>query len=49
MPIMQCIKNGKRGWKYGKSGACYTGPGARAKAAKQAKAIKASQKKRGKS
>jgi hypothetical protein len=45
MPVMRCIKNGKSGWKYGKSGACYTGPGARAKAAKQGRAIKSSQSK----
>jgi hypothetical protein len=48
MPLMQCTKAGKRGWKYGKSGACYTGAGARAKAAKQGKAIKSSQSKKGK-
>ena len=40
MPIMRCTKNGKSGYKYGASGHCYTGAGARAKAAKQGKAIK---------
>ncbi len=24
MPIMGCVKNGKPGFKFGKSGACYT-------------------------
>lgn len=39
MPIMPCQKNGKNGVKYGKSGTCYIGLGARKKAAKQAAAI----------
>ena len=43
MPVMRCTKGGKSGYKYGKSGTCYTGPGARAKAAKQGRAIKTSQ------
>lgn len=41
MPLMRCTKDGKQGWKYGKSGKCYTGSGARAKAEKQGKAIEA--------
>jgi len=43
MPIKKCQSGGKSGFKYGDSGKCYTGKGARAKAAKQAAAIKASQ------
>lgn len=42
MPIMRCQKNGKSGFKYGESGACYTGPGAREKAKKQGQAIEIS-------
>jgi uncharacterized protein with gpF-like domain len=40
---MQCQFNGQPGYKFGKSGKCYTGPGARKKAAQQGQAIKASQ------
>lgn len=43
MPIKSCTKNGKSGFKYGDSGACYTGEGAKAKAEAQMRAIKASQ------
>ncbi len=43
MPIMSCSKGGKSGYKWGKNGHCYTGSGARAKAAKQGRAIKSSQ------
>lgn len=35
MPLMECTVNGKKGWKYGKNGKCYTGPGAKKKAIKQ--------------
>lgn len=42
MPIQSCTKNGKSGYKYGDSGTCYTGPGARKKAAKQGAAIEIS-------
>jgi len=45
MPLMRCTINGKKGWKWGKSGKCYL---SKAKAAKQGRAIKASQSKRGK-
>ena len=45
MPVMRCTKEGKSGWKWGKSGHCYIGLGAKAKAAKQGRAIKS---KRGK-
>lgn len=43
MPVKKCTKNGETGWKYGDDGKCYTGKGAKAKAEKQGKAIKASQ------
>lgn len=42
MPIKKCTKDGKSGFKYGDSGTCYTGPGARKKAAKQGQAIEIS-------
>ena len=41
MPFMECTENGKSGWKYGESGKCYTGEGARARAGKQAAAMHA--------
>jgi len=42
MPIQKCkLKGGKSGWKWGKSGKCYS---KRSDALKQMKAIKASQK-----
>ncbi len=43
MPIMRCQIKGKSGWKFGKSGKCYTGPQGKAKAAAQGRAIKARQ------
>lgn len=42
MPVQRCTKNGKRGWKWGSSGTCYTGRGAKAKAARQGRAAYAS-------
>lgn len=42
MPVQRCTKNGKSGWKWGSNGKCYVGNGAKAKAAKQGAAIKAS-------
>jgi len=42
MPIKQCISKGKNGKKWGTSGKCYIGTGAKAKAKKQGQAIKAS-------
>jgi hypothetical protein len=39
MPIKQCIINGKRGWKYGDMGTCYTGPNGKQEAIKQGIAI----------
>lgn len=35
MPIKKCKQDGKNGWKYGDSGKCYTGPGAKKKAIRQ--------------
>ena len=46
MPLMKCKSGGKSGWKYGESGKCYTGEGAKAKAARQGRAIEASKSKR---
>jgi hypothetical protein len=46
MPIKSCtLPNGKKGYKYGDSGKCYA---SRKDALRQAAAIKASQKRRGK-
>jgi len=47
MPIKRCSSKGRKGYKYGDRGKCYTGPSAKAKAAKQGRAIKASQARRG--
>lgn len=47
MPIKPCSKGEKKGYKYGDSGKCYTGKGAKAKATKQGRAIKSSQNRRG--
>jgi phage replication-related protein YjqB (UPF0714/DUF867 family) len=41
MPIQRCQSKGKSGYKYGKSGKCYTGPQGKKKAQKQAQAIHA--------
>ena len=43
MPVKRCTSRGKPGYKWGDKGKCYTGPGARVKAAKQGRAIKANQ------
>ena len=45
MPVQRCTKQGKGGYKFGESGTCFIGPGARAKAARQGRAIKARQNK----
>lgn len=42
MPVKRCTKDGKAGYKYGDSGTCYTGPGAKEKAIKQGQAIEIS-------
>lgn len=39
MPLKKCQKDGEDGYKWGDSGVCYTGPGARKKALKQGAAI----------
>lgn len=39
MPLQKCTDNGKSGYKWGDSGHCYTGPGAKKKALKQGQAI----------
>ena len=39
MPLKRCQHNGKKGWKWGDSGKCYIGPGAKKKAIKQGVAI----------
>ena len=46
MPVKSCRSKGKSGKKYGSKGKCYTGPGAKSKAAKQGRAVKASQSRR---
>jgi len=43
MPVERCTINGKRGYRWGKSGKCYTGPDAKEKALKQGRAIKSKQ------
>lgn len=45
MPIKSCGGGGK---KYGEKGKCYKGKGAKAKAERQMRAIKASQSRKGK-
>ena len=42
MPIKACSISGKRGWKFGRSGKCYTGVSGKARAKRQMKAILAS-------
>lgn len=48
MPVMTITKKGKTCHKYGKKGRVYCGKGSRAKAARQGRAIKVSQHRRGK-
>lgn len=40
MPLQQCEKDGKSGWKYGE-GTCYTGENAKKRAERQGRAIQA--------
>ena len=47
MPVKSCSKNGKSGYKWGDSGNCYTGPGAKKKALKQGVAIEKNKQKKG--
>jgi len=39
MPLMKCKRDGESGWKWGKSGFCYTGKGAKEQALRQMRAI----------
>ena len=39
MPVQQVVKNDQTGYRFGQSGHVYYGPGARAKAALQERAI----------
>jgi len=48
MPVMECTSGGKSGFKWGNSGKCFTGKGARNRALKQGLAISFSQKRKGK-
>ena len=41
MPCHECMDKGKRGWKWGSKGKCYTGPGAKAKCERQGRAAHA--------
>jgi hypothetical protein len=43
MPVKKCQSSGKAGYKYGDSGKCYTGAGAKKKAIKQGLAVARSQ------
>jgi hypothetical protein len=42
MPLLKCEINGKPGWKWGKSGKCFSGSDGRQKALEQGRAIEAS-------
>ncbi len=42
MPVHSCQSGSKSGFQWGDSGKCYTGPGAKSKAEKQAAAIHSS-------
>lgn len=44
MPLKRCSNNDKSGWKWGDSGKCYTGPGAKKKAIRQGVAIEGPEK-----
>jgi len=46
MPVKKCKSGGKSGYKYGGKGKCYTGSGAKKKASRQGRAVKASQARR---
>jgi hypothetical protein len=39
MSLRPCQKDGEKGWKFGENGTCYTGPGAKAKAEQEKRAI----------
>ena len=46
MPMKRCQSKGKKGYKYGSSGKCYTCKDAKKKALRQGRAIKTSQSKK---
>lgn len=48
MPVKKCKKDGKSGYKWGDSGACFTGSGGRERARKQGIAIESSKNKKSK-
>ena len=39
MPIKPCVKDGKKGWKFGDAGECFTGANAQSEARRQGLAI----------
>jgi hypothetical protein len=43
MPVTRCQLNGRQGHKWGESGKCYTGVDSKSRAARQGRAIKASE------
>jgi hypothetical protein len=45
MPVMPCVKNSRKGFKWGHQGTCYVGPNARELAIAQGRAIKYSESK----
>ena len=47
MPLKRCVRRGKSGWKFGDRGFCFTGTNAKARAARQGRAIEANKPKRG--
>lgn len=42
MPVKKCTSKGKKGYKYGDAGKCYTGTSGKSKAQKQGRAVAAS-------
>jgi hypothetical protein len=46
MPLKRCQKDKKPGWKWGDTGRCFVGRGARAKALRQGRAIEVSKMRR---
>lgn len=39
MPLQKCSRDGKSGWRWGKEGKCYIGPGSKKEALKQGMSI----------
>lgn len=46
MPLEKCQKGGRQGYRWGRSGICYTGQDAEARAQEQGKAIEANKRRR---